>query len=220
MDEPVSFILRPDEAAGQTLPLVLLAAPMAASARLDLHRRMVAAFAGCPAENVLLATGDSGEPLPFSPARAGRLFLSRSASGGCTALALAREPVGVDVAREDGGPLPFDVLSLPDRQEFAACPDEASRRRLFMRIWAAKEAYLKALGTGLMRDPATVSIRGADRIDPRAVDAEDARQGLRARFRLWASLDSGADAGQADAKEEGALPVLPEGAILCLCRIV
>ena len=215
MDEAVSFILRPDEAAGRSLPLVLLTAPTGADERLDMHRRMIAAYAGCSPASVSLAAAATGAPLPFARPGAMPLFLSRSVSGGCTALAVAGERVGVDVAREDGGPLPFAALSLPDRQEIADCPDEISRRRLFMRIWAAKEAYLKAVGTGLSRDPATISIRQAESARPRATDPEDALTALRAGFRLWEHGD-----GEMTAlKGDGALPVLPEGAILCLCRI-
>lgn len=220
MDEPVSFILRPEEAAESPLPLVLLAAPASASERLDLHRRMVAASAGCLVDGVSLAASGTGAPLPFSQAEAEPLFLSRSASGGCTALVLAREPVGVDVAREDGGRLPFAVLSVPDRQELAACPDEASRRRLFLRIWAAKEAYLKSIGTGLLRDPATIAIAQAASTKPRVVDPDNPATALRARLRLWTSSGNESDAGEAGSKQHDALTVLPEGAILSLCRIV
>lgn len=203
MIEDVSFVSEAGEAAGLKPPVVLLAPPLPRMARLDLHRRLVAAVAGLPPDMIPLPADANGAPLPIARA-GGELFLSRSASGGCTALAVARERVGIDVACEDGGPLPFAALSLPERQDLGACADETQRRRLFLRIWAAKEAYLKALGTGLLRDPASVSILRADATRPRVLDVLEPEAGLRAGLRVW---------------EHGGPAGLPAGAVLCLCRI-
>lgn len=72
-----------------------------------------------------------------------------------------RAPVGVDVER---------IRSLPDRDALAAhcCSvDEQNwlagrpanrRERDFLRLWTAKEAILKALGTGLATPPESVSV--------------------------------------------------------------
>jgi phosphopantetheinyl transferase len=204
MNETAGFIARAEEAAGRGLPLVLVAPPLAAAARLDLHRRMIAAFAGLPPETIPLASDAADAPLPF--VRAGReaLHLSRSIAGGCTALALATQPVGIDVALEDGGPIPFAALSVPERQDLAVCATETERRRLFLRIWTAKEAYLKALGTGLQRDPASIAVMTNQGGHLRIVDPSAPNASRRAQLSIW---------------DDGALPVLPTGAVLCLCVI-
>jgi 4'-phosphopantetheinyl transferase len=85
--------------------------------------------------------------LEFSLAHSGELAL--------VGVAPCREPVGVDVERLE--PLPdLDRVAraaLTDHERSHVGPDDHAA---MLRIWCRKEAYLKAIGTGLARSPATV----------------------------------------------------------------
>ncbi|MCX4692886.1 4'-phosphopantetheinyl transferase superfamily protein [Streptomyces sp. NBC_01408] len=90
--------------------------------------------------------GVEGDPLHFS--------LSHCADRGL--IAVARTPVGVDLERT---PDPAVVRRLSrllhpaEHAELALLP-EAERAGAFLRAWCRKEAYLKAIGTGLSRSTA------------------------------------------------------------------
>ncbi|KAA2235672.1 4-phosphopantetheinyl transferase family protein [Salinarimonas soli] len=71
---------------------------------------------------------------------------------GLSAAAIARAPVGIDVEAVDGGDVPFAVLHRDEARALAALP-EPERAAAFARLWAVKEAYLKALRLGLSREP-------------------------------------------------------------------
>jgi 4'-phosphopantetheinyl transferase len=84
---------------------------------------------------------------PYIP---GGPHLSISHSGALEAVAVCELPVGVDVERIR----PLRALALARRffppveaDALAALP-EAERDAAFLRLWTAKEAYVKALGTG------------------------------------------------------------------------
>lgn len=83
-----------------------------------------------------------------------RLYASVSGRDGWTALGLAVHPVGVDVETyPPQDPPAFDLLH-PLEQETIL--DDANPRRLFLRFWAAREAYLKAKGRGFDVMPSQV----------------------------------------------------------------
>ncbi|KAL6749599.1 hypothetical protein V8C86DRAFT_976311 [Haematococcus lacustris] len=79
---------------------------------------------------------------------------------GC-AVGPGRVALGLDVERVRRTPRsPGGVMALARRrlapaevELLSACPDELSRQRLFAWLWAAKEAVLKARGTGLAAHP-------------------------------------------------------------------
>ncbi len=90
----------------------------------------------------------------FSVTRARRLVL----------VAVAADPVGVDleaVPDEAVAAEAVELLHPREKDELArfAGRDLAER---FVRVWARKEAFLKALSTGLARDPGMDYIGGAD----------------------------------------------------------
>jgi 4'-phosphopantetheinyl transferase len=74
------------------------------------------------------------------------------------ALALDRE-VGIDVERVRGGldGLVPRVLSEREREALRAWPGEQAGEA-FLAAWTRKEAFLKARGEGLGRDPASVEV--------------------------------------------------------------
>ena len=117
-----------------------------------------------------------GHPSHGRPAVVGAdISFSLSHSGAFAMLAWARGGVrvGVDVerirprARLDA--LAARVLSEPEHAAWAAIADERDRLAAFLRAWTAREAYLKALGIGIvtrLRDvPARVDGWRTDEID-------------------------------------------------------
>ena len=95
------------------------------------------------------------------------LRFSLSSSGDRSAVAVAcRRPVGVDVERIDpdaaNNMVARTVFSLCEREALAAAPD-GEWQTLFFRIWARKEAFVKAKGTGLARDLMSFDVVQPDR---------------------------------------------------------
>ncbi len=119
-----------------------------------LLRALVARCLGAAPEDVRIFYDEHGAP------RVGGadVFVSVSSRGERVALAVASSPVGVDLEPvEEAGPVIFDVLGKRERQTLERL-SSAERARVFVHIWTAKEAYLKAIGRGFKRDPALVNI--------------------------------------------------------------
>ncbi|MFJ9641013.1 4'-phosphopantetheinyl transferase family protein [Streptomyces sp. NPDC101178] len=119
--------------------------------------------------------GPHGRPAVVQAEGAPPLHFSLAHSRGLVAVAIAARPVGVDVERlpspETVGACARALHPGEQAELAAAAPDE--RRAHFGRLWTRKEAYLKALGTGLSRHPRTDYL-GSD---------------LRRRPARWAVLD-------------------------------
>jgi 4'-phosphopantetheinyl transferase len=111
---------------------------------------------GVDAEAVVVERSAAGAIAVTAPQR---LCSSLSARAGWTMAGLSRTPIGVDVEdARPAEPLPLDVLSREEVEAMAALPAEA-RPETFARYWTVKEATLKAMGTGLNRDPAELTVR-------------------------------------------------------------
>lgn len=120
--------------------------------RRDTARRIVARRLGCREDDVAVAHDAAGRPL-LDPPRGSGLHLSLATRAGVVAVGLAHQPLGVDVESVDAGAtLPLDLLH-PDERRLLEATASASRALAFTRLWAAKEAYVKALGTGFVRPP-------------------------------------------------------------------
>ncbi|WP_209373597.1 4'-phosphopantetheinyl transferase family protein [Brevibacterium renqingii] len=81
----------------------------------------------------------------FSVSRSRRLVL----------VAVAEDPVGLDIEAAPDPAVAAEALQLVhprERTELEALP-EAELAAEFARLWARKEAFLRALSTGLARDP-------------------------------------------------------------------
>ncbi len=137
--------------------------------RRTLLRVLVAQRLGLAPDAILIGYDARGAPvlrqrrLPRARNRpqASRLFVSLSARGSLAAFALAEGPVGIDLEPlADPGPLSA-ALTPAEKAALAAAPEEV-RPAMALRYWTAKEAYLKALGLGLLRDPARIEIAAAD----------------------------------------------------------
>lgn len=70
------------------------------------------------------------------------------------------EPLGVDLESEARGAEVAECAAafLSPAERAVARPDSADGRRRLVRIWCAKEAYLKALGTGFLVAPDTFTV--------------------------------------------------------------
>ncbi len=84
--------------------------------------------------------------------------VSCAGRAGLSAAAIARGPVGIDVEAVEPIEPPYAVLH-PDEALFLKALPAAERARAFARLWAVKEAYLKALRLGLSREPSTFRVQ-------------------------------------------------------------
>jgi|HubBroStandDraft_6_1064221.scaffolds.fasta_scaffold495418_2 4'-phosphopantetheinyl transferase len=73
------------------------------------------------------------------------------------ACALALRPIGIDIEIADGGEIPWNMLHAQEAAALRAAA-QGEREGLFLRIWAAKEAYAKALGVGFRREPTEFAV--------------------------------------------------------------
>lgn len=87
-------------------------------------------------------------------------FFSIAHTDGLVLLAIADATVGVDAETVGGDDLreDLDMVLHPDERAALERLPEASRARALLSCWVRTEAHLKALGTGLGRDPATVAV--------------------------------------------------------------
>lgn len=125
--------------------------------RRETARTILARQFGCAAGEIAIDHHSAGQPRLARP-RAGSLRLSLATRAGLVALALAERPVGVDVELADpAGTIPREILH-PDEQLMLDATAAAMRPLAFARLWAAKEAYVKALGTGFARPPESFAV--------------------------------------------------------------
>lgn len=128
---------------------------------------------------------DHGRPGYLLAGAPAGLFLSLSRSGGWALLAAGSgAAVGVDLEHTSGvGFAGFDDVALtPGERELlsAVPPEQAARWRAA--AWARKEALLKAHGTGLRTDPASVDAFADFADGTRLVDLDPADLGLPSEF--------------------------------------
>jgi 4'-phosphopantetheinyl transferase len=122
--------------------------------------------------HVCVRRNAAGRPVADPP-----VDVSLSHGGGWIAVAAHRRGrVGVDVegVREVSPGLARRCLSTAELSWLERAADAPARLERFLRLWTAKEAYLKAIGTGLGTDPRTFTIdcRAAA---PRLVGPEEDR---------------------------------------------
>ena len=75
-------------------------------------------------------------------------------------IAVGDTPLGIDVeplSRTDAAEHLWDMLHADEQHELATL-EPGRRARAILSCWVRKEAVLKAIGTGLGRDPATVNV--------------------------------------------------------------
>lgn len=154
------------------------------AARRAALRSVLGGYVGCAPSDIAFESGAAGKP---ALAGAGPVF-NASSSGDIALIAVARDGVlGVDV---EAGRAVTDADAIAERfftpAECAALRRQplADRLAAFYRLWTAKEALLKAVGTGLPGGLDRFEV-SADPASPPALlhDADDADG--RARFHLY-----------------------------------
>ncbi len=118
-------------------------------------RHVLGAACGLAPADVRLAPGP-GKPRLEAP---GGVHFNLSHAGDLALVAVADREVGVDVEQLDRGPTALeavDVACAPAEADALAALAPAERAVAFLELWTAKEAYLKATGTGLTVAPDTV----------------------------------------------------------------
>src|SRR5438445_8781098 len=119
-------------------------------------REVLAVYARTSSADVVFGYGAAGQPILLSDPR---WQFSMSRSGPLAVCAVTTGRVGVDVEASDSigeaDALAQLVCTSAERNELAAIPLR-DRGEAFLRLWTAKEAYLKADGIGLRCYPALV----------------------------------------------------------------
>lgn len=152
----------------------------------DQHRSIVARAAlrgllartlGVPAAAVPLSTAASGQPRVQGAAP---WHVSVSHSEAMAVVVLAQAPVGVDVEAErivpDAAAMAQAWFTPAEAAQVASQPAD------FLALWTAKEAVVKALGTGLTAGLADFSVtRPADEFRPVATGTDSRFAGLTVR---------------------------------------
>lgn len=154
------------------LPAVWLIATLAQPANLpersalrrSLARKILARQFGLAEDAVEIGHEPAGRPLIIAPHGSG-LHLSLATRAGLVAVALAHWPVGVDVEQVAlAGEPPLAMLHSTEQRWLEGVPAPA-RPLAFAQLWSAKEAYVKAVGTGFARalESFAVQIDGTER---------------------------------------------------------
>ncbi len=158
------WLCSPDDSA-ESLPAAWLVStparpatlPERSALRRGMAARILARQLGLPPEAVAIGHDERGRPLVAQPRGSG-LHLSLATRAGMVAVALAHNPVGVDVeAVDDAAAPPLGVLH-PDEISWLSGQPPSQRPLAFARLWSAKEAYVKALGTGFVRPPESFAV--------------------------------------------------------------
>lgn len=158
----------------RTLPAAWLRRVAGPTDRRALLRGLAARVLACDPADIEVAHEPGRAPRLVRPAGSG-LHLSSTSRDDLAAVAVATDPIGIDVERvEPDREIPWNVLH-PDEIAALRARPKGDRARDFARLWTCKEAYLKALGTGLAREPGSVAVRFHDDATAHVRDAEIGR---------------------------------------------
>jgi phosphopantetheinyl transferase len=109
-------------------------------------------------ERLSLTHDEWGAPLLLLDGGPSAWRVSLSSRENIALFALSREKIGVDVEVLAAMAPAWNVLHESEKAALAELPQER-QSEAFLRLWTAKEAYLKALGVGLRREPSEICIR-------------------------------------------------------------
>jgi 4'-phosphopantetheinyl transferase len=126
--------------------------------RRGVARTILANQLGLEPEAVRIDHEPGGRPLIAAPFGNG-LHISLATRAGMVALALAHASAGVDVEQVDLAAQPPLAALHPSEQAMLQALSPPARPLLFAQLWSAKEAYVKALGTGFRRSPESFKVR-------------------------------------------------------------
>lgn len=161
------WLSSPDQRAA-ALPAVWLVAtdrrpatlPERSALRRGLARTILAHQFNLEPQAVTLDHEPGGRPVIAAPEGSG-LHISLATRAGLVALALTHTLVGVDVEQVDLAAQPPLAALHPSEREMLESLPAPARPLAFAQLWSAKEAYVKALGTGFRRAPEGFQVRFA-----------------------------------------------------------
>jgi len=121
--------------------------------------------------DISFAIEKNGKPYVIHPSQA-RLPFNISHTDGlvmCGIDSQSQGVLGVDVEKMDRRTDPAlakRYFSQPEIDFLETCPSETARRKTFLRIWTLKEAFIKAIGTGLQTPLADFAFEKIDSPSP------------------------------------------------------
>jgi 4'-phosphopantetheinyl transferase len=125
-------------------------------------RRLLGDYLGTAPGDIVLAAEPHGKPALAGPAGGRDLNFNVSHSGDWVLIAFARQsPVGVDIEKwrpVETAEIAGQIFMKEELLEWMRLP-ESARNEVFFDAWTLKEAYLKALGSGLSKDPRSFRMR-------------------------------------------------------------
>lgn len=130
----------------------------------DMHcrRKLLLAFLQRTLETEEATLSYEPEGAPVAGGAAAGWFVSSASRDGVLVLVMARQPVGIDVEVEGEIIEPaWNVLHPAEIEQLKRC-DPLGQYRRFLKIWTLKEAYVKALRTGLTREPSAINTLEAE----------------------------------------------------------
>lgn len=127
-----------------------------------LLRRILGQYLGCQPEQVRFGYGPFGKPALLETPSTGKVSFNLAHSAGLVLYAITRDQeVGIDVERlrpiEEMEQIAERFFSSGERRALQALPAQ-QRQEAFFTCWTRKEAYLKALGSGLARSLAEFEV--------------------------------------------------------------
>lgn len=179
----------------RAVPAILILPRATPEQRRAMLGRFVARALALHPELIEIEYARDRPPIVGKPLGSG-LYLSSSSRAGLAALGAATAPIGVDVETVDeAGEIPWYVLHPAEIAALEALAGQA-QAMAFARLWSLKESYLKALGLGLGREPATFAVRfrdgeSAQIDDPLAAgEVVDARTAWRSADGVWSAVSA------------------------------
>lgn len=158
-----------------------------------LARFGIASLAGIPLAAVRLGRSKGGKPVALGPGGADQVRFNIAHSGGRVLCGFSvGGDLGLDIetaARASGVGVAMQYFSSSERDDLARQSDSA-KLRVALRQWTLKEAYLKAIGTGLLRDLASFSIHSHGGA---YVVADPARPGDAGRWAIRSRVEASGD---------------------------
>ena len=115
-------------------------------------REILAALLDIHPASLVFSYGEFGKPRIAAPAAARSLHFNMAHSDSIAVCAIAKHELGVDVERvramDDAGRIAARFFSRREKDCLLTLPAE-QRGEAFFHCWTRKEAYLKAIGSGL-----------------------------------------------------------------------
>jgi 4'-phosphopantetheinyl transferase len=193
IDSPLTWSLLSDSEKRRALRFVHPEDRLTYIAGRSAIRQLTGRQLGTDPRAVRIISGIFGKPYVDTDELAGPFWFNISHSRGQVMIATATStPVGIDVQWMGHN---FDMQRIADRffrkeeSQYLLGLDEPQKTFAFYRMWVRKEAYLKAVGTGLRNGLHTAPIQLPETINDLRPEAEAVE------FNRWSIIDTSANLG-------------------------